>query len=225
MQHFGWLETFLHQRFPEHHLTIRNLGFSGDELTVRLRSMDFGTPDQWLAGSAPVPQPGKLNPDAPVRKNRFELTETKADVIFAFFGFNESFQGDKGLNTFKKELTDFVKHTLSQQYNGHDAPRLDARGVDAPRQPRRLAFGHGPLPEGSELELRDGPLEDELRTLASEGVQSLLLEGRPKVRRGCAFRAPAGLLALPARAALRPIDRSKLLSPEKQKARAILPRG
>jgi diaminohydroxyphosphoribosylaminopyrimidine deaminase/5-amino-6-(5-phosphoribosylamino)uracil reductase len=58
-------------------------------------------------------------------------------------------------------------------------PRLDARDVDAPRQPRRLAFGTGPLPEGSELELRSGPLEEELRTLASEGIQSLLLEGGP----------------------------------------------
>jgi diaminohydroxyphosphoribosylaminopyrimidine deaminase/5-amino-6-(5-phosphoribosylamino)uracil reductase len=60
-----------------------------------------------------------------------------------------------------------------------DAPRLDARGVHAPRQPRRLAFGRGPLPEGSELELRTGPLEEELRALAAEGVQSLLLEGGP----------------------------------------------
>jgi len=60
-----------------------------------------------------------------------------------------------------------------------DAPRLDARGVDAARQPRRLAFGRGPLPEGSELELRSGPLEEELRELAAEGVQSLLLEGGP----------------------------------------------
>jgi diaminohydroxyphosphoribosylaminopyrimidine deaminase/5-amino-6-(5-phosphoribosylamino)uracil reductase len=58
-----------------------------------------------------------------------------------------------------------------------DAPRLDARGVDAPKQPRRIAFGRGPLPEGSELELRSGPLEDELRALAQEGVQTLLLEG------------------------------------------------
>jgi len=58
-------------------------------------------------------------------------------------------------------------------------PRLDARGVAAPRQPRRLAFGSGPLPDGSELELRTGPLEDELRALAAEGVQSLLLEGGP----------------------------------------------
>ena len=60
-----------------------------------------------------------------------------------------------------------------------DAPRLDAREVGAVRQPRRLAFGHGPLPEGSELELRSGPLEEEVRALAAEGVQSLLLEGGP----------------------------------------------
>jgi diaminohydroxyphosphoribosylaminopyrimidine deaminase/5-amino-6-(5-phosphoribosylamino)uracil reductase len=60
-----------------------------------------------------------------------------------------------------------------------DAPRLDARDVAVARQPRRLAFGRGPLPEGSELELRSGPLEDELRALAGEGVQSLLLEGGP----------------------------------------------
>jgi diaminohydroxyphosphoribosylaminopyrimidine deaminase/5-amino-6-(5-phosphoribosylamino)uracil reductase len=60
-----------------------------------------------------------------------------------------------------------------------DDPRLDARGVDATRQPRRLAFGSGPLPAGSELELRTGVPAEELRALASEGVQSLLLEGGP----------------------------------------------
>jgi diaminohydroxyphosphoribosylaminopyrimidine deaminase / 5-amino-6-(5-phosphoribosylamino)uracil reductase len=60
-----------------------------------------------------------------------------------------------------------------------DAPRLTARDVGATRQPRRLAFGRGPLPEGSELELRPGPLGEELRALAEEGVQTLLLEGGP----------------------------------------------
>jgi diaminohydroxyphosphoribosylaminopyrimidine deaminase/5-amino-6-(5-phosphoribosylamino)uracil reductase len=60
-----------------------------------------------------------------------------------------------------------------------DDPQLTARGVDIQRQPRRLAFGRGPLPEGSELELVSGPLEDELSRLAEEGVQSLLLEGGP----------------------------------------------
>jgi diaminohydroxyphosphoribosylaminopyrimidine deaminase/5-amino-6-(5-phosphoribosylamino)uracil reductase len=60
-----------------------------------------------------------------------------------------------------------------------DNPRLDARGVDATRQPRRLAFGQGPLPDGSELELVSGSLDQELAQLAQEGVQSLLLEGGP----------------------------------------------
>jgi diaminohydroxyphosphoribosylaminopyrimidine deaminase / 5-amino-6-(5-phosphoribosylamino)uracil reductase len=60
-----------------------------------------------------------------------------------------------------------------------DDPRLDARNVDAARQPRRIAFGAGPLPPGSELELASGALGDELARLADEGVQSLLLEGGP----------------------------------------------
>jgi diaminohydroxyphosphoribosylaminopyrimidine deaminase/5-amino-6-(5-phosphoribosylamino)uracil reductase len=60
-----------------------------------------------------------------------------------------------------------------------DDPALTARGVGAAKQPRRLAFGRGPLREGSELELRSGPLKDELESLASEGVQTLLLEGGP----------------------------------------------
>jgi diaminohydroxyphosphoribosylaminopyrimidine deaminase / 5-amino-6-(5-phosphoribosylamino)uracil reductase len=61
-----------------------------------------------------------------------------------------------------------------------DAPSLDARGVKTPRgQPRRLAFGNGPLPPGYGLELRSGGLAQELAALAAEGVQSLLLEGGP----------------------------------------------
>jgi diaminohydroxyphosphoribosylaminopyrimidine deaminase/5-amino-6-(5-phosphoribosylamino)uracil reductase len=35
------------------------------------------------------------------------------------------------------------------------------------------------LPDGSELELRPGALDDELRALAGEDVQTLLLEGGP----------------------------------------------
>jgi diaminohydroxyphosphoribosylaminopyrimidine deaminase / 5-amino-6-(5-phosphoribosylamino)uracil reductase len=60
-----------------------------------------------------------------------------------------------------------------------DDPALTARGVEAVRQPRRLAFGRGPLPAGSELELHSNPLEDELAALAQEGVRTLLLEGGP----------------------------------------------
>jgi diaminohydroxyphosphoribosylaminopyrimidine deaminase/5-amino-6-(5-phosphoribosylamino)uracil reductase len=60
-----------------------------------------------------------------------------------------------------------------------DDPRLDARDVQAEKQPRRLAFGSGPLPERSTLEVLSGPLEDELGRLSADGVQSLLLEGGP----------------------------------------------
>lgn len=132
MQHDGWLETLLHARFPQHRLVIRNLGYSGDEIDgwqnfhTRLRSMDFGSQDQWLSGSAPVPQPQKLGArdHGKYRENRLELTETRADVIFAFFGYNESFAGEAGLPEFRGKVAAFIQHTLEQKYNGKNAPRL-----------------------------------------------------------------------------------------------------
>jgi putative heme-binding domain-containing protein len=130
MQHFGWLETYLHARYPGYELVFRNLGYSGDEINgyrdlySRMRSMDFGSQDQWLAGNAPIPQPRKLNKDAPVSANRFRLTNTRADVVFAFYGYNESFAGSAGLARFKDDLGRFIEHTLSQRYNGKTSPRL-----------------------------------------------------------------------------------------------------
>jgi glucose/arabinose dehydrogenase/lysophospholipase L1-like esterase len=116
MQHDGWLETLLHERFPEHRLVIRNLGFSGDELKLRLRSKNFGTPDQWLAGKAPPPEGFSENP--------FGHTNTQADVILAFFGYNESFGGEEGLDQFKQDLADVLQGMLEQKYNGQSPPRI-----------------------------------------------------------------------------------------------------
>ena len=67
---------------------------------------------------------------------------------------------------------------------GHGARRR-ARGSTRATCRRRAASragsrsARGPLPAGSELELRPGALADELAALAAEGVQSLLLEGGP----------------------------------------------
>ncbi|MDB5295017.1 MAG: putative rane-bound dehydrogenase [Phycisphaerales bacterium] len=126
MQHDGWLETYLYARHPADELVVRNLAKAGDEIdyTKRMRSKDFGTPDQWLAGSAPIPQPKKISDPKVVRENRFELTNTKADVVFMFFGYNESFAGDAGLPKFKKDLDQLLKHTAEQRYNGKGAPRV-----------------------------------------------------------------------------------------------------
>ncbi len=99
MQHDGWFEALLHSRFPAHELVVRNLAFSADEVVIRQRSDGFGSPDD-------------------------HLRIHQADVILAFFGYNESFAGKEGLEAFKKNLDNFVKHTLGQKYNGEDAPRL-----------------------------------------------------------------------------------------------------
>jgi glucose/arabinose dehydrogenase/lysophospholipase L1-like esterase len=116
MQYDGWLETMIQARFPKHQLTFRNLGFSGDEIATRNRSKNFGTPDEWLSGTgAPI---------GGYEQNRFANTNTKADVVFAFFGYNESYAGAAGLEAFKKQLGDWITHTLAQRYNGKTAPRI-----------------------------------------------------------------------------------------------------
>lgn len=116
MQYDGWLETLLHARYPEHDLVIRNLGFSGDEIATRVRSKNFGTPDEWMSAS-PAPIGG-------YQENRFDGINTKADVVFAMFGYNESYAGAAGLPAFRQQLADWITHTESQKYNGRTAPRI-----------------------------------------------------------------------------------------------------
>jgi glucose/arabinose dehydrogenase/lysophospholipase L1-like esterase len=99
MQHDGWLEALLQARFTDKQLVIRNLGFAGDELSQRMRCDNFGSPDDWLS-------------------------RTGADVIFAFFGFNESFAGPSGLTKFKQDLANFVHNTTQHKYNSNTPPRL-----------------------------------------------------------------------------------------------------
>ncbi len=99
MQHDGWLETLIQHRFPKHELLIRNLGYAADEVANRPREQNFGSPD-------------------------VHLTHSKADVIFAFFGYNESFHGEAGVSAFRKQLEAFLDHTAKQKYNGTSAPRV-----------------------------------------------------------------------------------------------------
>jgi glucose/arabinose dehydrogenase/lysophospholipase L1-like esterase/azurin len=99
MQFEGYLETLIYAKNPQANLVFRNLAVSGDEVVKRARSLDFGTPDEWL-------------------------TKVKADVIFAFFGFNESFGGPAGLPQFKADLDHYLKATLAQNYSGKGNPRI-----------------------------------------------------------------------------------------------------
>ncbi len=99
MQHHGWLETLLVSQFADKDLVFRNLAVSGDEITFRHRSENFGSPEEWL-------------------------TRCQADVVFAMFGFNESFAGEPGLAKFKADLDTFIKESLKKNYSGKGPPRL-----------------------------------------------------------------------------------------------------
>lgn len=99
MRDDGSFEALLHQRFPQHHLIVRNLAWSADEVALRPRPDAFGDLNQ-------------------------HLTEHQADVIFAAFGFNESFKGDKGLAEFETLLKAFLIELKSHRYNGTSAPRI-----------------------------------------------------------------------------------------------------
>jgi glucose/arabinose dehydrogenase len=141
MQYDGWLEATIQARFPRHELVFRNLAFSGDEIGTRLRSKNFGTPDEWLSGLA--------QPVGGYEDNRFAGTNTNADVVFAFFGYNESFAGAAGLDAFKKQMADWLTHTLSQKYNGKSAPRVVVFSPIAHED-----LGNPDLPDGKENNAR-----------------------------------------------------------------------
>jgi mono/diheme cytochrome c family protein/glucose/arabinose dehydrogenase/lysophospholipase L1-like esterase len=129
MLHFGHFETEMHRRYPEHHLVIRNLCDEGDTPAFRpnagrkspwafpggekFRNLVEAT-DNWGGNSGEGLYP---EPDA-------WLKQCKPDIIVAFFGFNESFDGMAGLPNFKAELETFVDHTLKQTYNDKAAPQL-----------------------------------------------------------------------------------------------------
>ncbi len=99
LRNAGYFETLLLTRMPDKTLTFRNLGWSADEITLQPRPMDFGEYAQ-------------------------HLTEQGADVIFLFYGSNESFAGEAGLTDFQTNLRKFVDGLLSKQFNGESPPRL-----------------------------------------------------------------------------------------------------
>ncbi|UUO04307.1 c-type cytochrome [Blastopirellula sp. J2-11] len=99
MQHHGWLETYIHALHPELNLTFRNLAVPGDELKLRPREDNFGSPDQWLA-------------------------KNETDVVFGFFGYNEALHGPAKLASFKQDLLETIDGMRSQKYNGTSAPQI-----------------------------------------------------------------------------------------------------
>lgn len=98
-QEFGQFEAMLHQQFPEHQLIVRHLAWSADAIDQQPRPANFADTEQHLA-------------------------HEKIDVIFAAFGFNESFAGEEGLADFRRKITEYVVSQKTKSFNGKTAPRI-----------------------------------------------------------------------------------------------------
>jgi mono/diheme cytochrome c family protein len=83
MQHDAWMETLLQAGSKGLNLSFRNMSLSGDTVFSRPRNSGFP-------------------------KHDFYLNHVKADVIFLFFGYNESFAGEAGLETFKQAYAKLI---------------------------------------------------------------------------------------------------------------------
>lgn len=124
MMNFGHFETDMQMRYPDSLLFIRNMCDGGNTPGFRPHS----------SRNSPWAFPGAEKFQTELAQNsgsigHFEtedewLARLKADVIIAFFGYNESFQGAEGLENYKAELHAFIEHTLKQTYNGEGPPKL-----------------------------------------------------------------------------------------------------
>ena len=96
---FGYFETMLHQKYPDHGLIVRNLAWPADTPELQPRPANFADQEQ-------------------------HLRHEKIDVIFAGYGFNESFAGPEGLAEFRTSLTRYVQSLRAKAFNGKSAPRI-----------------------------------------------------------------------------------------------------
>lgn len=124
MTEFGSFETEMHLRYPDSLLYIRNMGNGGNTAGFRphaSRNSPWAFPGAEAFQTELATNSGS---EGHFPSEDEWLRMLKADVILAFFGYNESFEGKEGVENYKAELDAFIKHTLRQKYNGKTAPLL-----------------------------------------------------------------------------------------------------
>lgn len=136
MRHYGYFETLLQKNFPGKQLTMRNMGWSADEVGLQPRPLNFpgfGEKTTRLTeGQKEVKFQGFTHEGEriimPVALNfeglNQDLYDQKADMIFLCFGMNEAFKGPAGLPQFEKDLNAFIQNLQKNQYNARSAPAL-----------------------------------------------------------------------------------------------------
>ena len=118
-QHHAWLESLIHRAHPDLDLTVRNLGFSADTVTEHPRS-DEVPPTEYFLNM----KPGDLKTTVGKTEVTYKAgADFHANVILAYWGFNESFKGADGVEDFRKNLDAYLKKQLATDY-GKGAPRV-----------------------------------------------------------------------------------------------------
>ena len=124
MMNYGYFETEMHVRYPDSLLYIRNMSDGGDTPGFRPHA---GRVSPWAFPGAEEFQDELATNSG--SEGHFETPDEwikrhEADIIIAFFGYNESFEGEEGLEMYKQELEAFIKHTKNTIYNGEAPPQL-----------------------------------------------------------------------------------------------------
>src|SRR5688572_21692635 len=88
-QHHGWVELMLTSRFPDHAITFRNLGWSGD------------TPAGDSRHGLSLLQAGKEPPDEAWNQLGKQIADANPTVVFVGYGMASSFDGEAGRSNFK----------------------------------------------------------------------------------------------------------------------------
>lgn len=138
MQHAPWVETVLQSHLKGMNVSFRNMSFSGDMVNKRPRNKGFTNDEEYLQHVAP-------------------------DVVFTFYGYNESFAGPAGADAYKDELVKLVtRYRELRKEKG-----VDARFVlFSPIAYENTGSPH--LPDGTELNANLAAITQATRRAAME---------------------------------------------------------
>ena len=84
MQHDPWVETVLQSQLKGMNVSFRNMSFSGDRVNKKPRNQGFSNDAEYLQHVGP-------------------------DVVFTFYGYNESFAGPDGAEAYRAKLVKLVE--------------------------------------------------------------------------------------------------------------------
>ncbi|MDG1872781.1 MAG: GDSL-type esterase/lipase family protein [Mariniblastus sp.] len=138
MQHSPWVETVLQSHLKGMNVSFRNMSFSGDMVNKRPRNKGFTNDAEYLQHVAP-------------------------DVVFTFYGYNESHAGPAGAAAYHDELLKLIqRYSKLRKEKGKDVRFVLFSPVAYQN------FGDRNLPDGNELNKNLAAYTEATRKAAAE---------------------------------------------------------